>query len=92
LLSSKLGDFGIVLTTIVTLFSEDAHILAKDLEVCVSAIEETDGTTQKYARCKVYINLLGPVPTSWGVETCWPNIYKNKGRITKVTWPYCTKA
>jgi YD repeat-containing protein len=91
-LASKLGNFGVVITTVLALFSEDAHIFAEDLGVCVEDIEATTDVTRKYARCKAYLDLYEDVlPTSWGVETCWPNIYKKKGRIVKVTWPYCEK-
>jgi hypothetical protein len=83
---SRIGGISVIVSTIVKLGQTIANELAEGLEDCYSSINQINAN----ARCKLFINLFGIVPTSWGVETCFAKAYKRRNKI-HYTYPYCTK-
>lgn len=75
-----------VVAIIVELGQAVANELAEGLEGCYTLINEINAN----ARCKLFINLFGIVPTSWGVETCFAKSYNRKNKV-HYTYPYCAK-
>jgi hypothetical protein len=83
---SRIPAVSLLVKVIVTLSHSIATDLANGLEGCYTLINEINAN----ARCKAYINLLGVIPTGWGVETCFAKEHKS-GKKVDYTYPYCDK-